>query len=137
MRDYQKDKPLVFSNLAEKYLSQKAKTVKRKSLNNLKNYMARVTDTWGLSSVRSISYAEIEDFLYEQDVLERTRANIKSCLHAFFTWLKRRRIITAQQFPEFLEVNFEPGWRNIIDIGTQQAIIAEIRRLSHPIDPKI
>lgn len=137
VRDYDKNKPLAFSNLAQKYLVQKAKTVKPKSLNNLKNYMGRAIDTWGFANVKTIAYSEIEDFLYAQDVSEKTRANIKSCLHDFFTWLKRRRVITQQQFPEFPEIDFELGWRNIIDIGTQQAIISEVRRISYHLNPKI
>ena len=136
-RDYQKDKPLAFGNLAKKYLSHKAKTVKPKSLNNLKNYMNRATAMWGFVNVKSIAYAEIEDFLFLQNVSEKTRANMKSCLHDFFSWLRRRRIISQQQLPEFPEIKFELGWRNIIDIRTQQAILAEIRQLSNDVNPKI
>jgi len=39
--------------------------------------------------------------------------------------------------PEFPRVEFELGWHNIIDIETQQAILAEIKRLTWDIDRKI
>lgn len=38
---------------------------------------------------------------------------------------------------EFPRVEFELGWRNIIDIETQKAILAEIKRLTWDIDRKI
>jgi len=46
-------------------------------------------------------------------------------------------MITSQQFPEFPQVKFELGWRNIVDIETQQKIISEVRRISYNVNPKI
>jgi hypothetical protein len=99
--------------------------------------MNKAIDAWGLMNVKSIGYAEIEDFLYAQKVSDKTRANIKSCLHDFFTWLKRRKVITIQQFPEFPEIDFELGWRKIVDIETQQKIIAEVKRISYDTNHKV
>jgi hypothetical protein len=42
-----------------------------------------------------------------------------------------------QQFPEFPQIKFELGWRNIIDIPTQQKIVNEVYRISYGINPKI
>lgn len=99
--------------------------------------MTRAINSWGFTNVKNVGYAEIEDFLFNQDVSDKTRANIKSCLHDFFMWLKKRRVITQQQFPEFPDVKFELGWRTIVDIKTQQEIINEVYRISHQINPKI
>jgi hypothetical protein len=38
---------------------------------------------------------------------------------------------------KFPEVSFKLGWRGIIDIETQQAIIGEAYRISYEINPKI
>jgi integrase len=137
LRDYHKDRPLAFTHLAEQYIDFKKKTLKPRSFANINNYMNKAMEAWGYLNVKSIGYPEIEDFLYSQKVSDKTRANMKSCLHDFFMWLKRRRIITAQQVPEFPEIKFELGWRNIIDLQTQQEIIGEVKRISHDINPKI
>ncbi|MGD9058275.1 MAG: hypothetical protein PVF38_19165 [Desulfobacterales bacterium] len=136
-RDYHPDRPLTFIHLAEQYVDFKKKVLKPRSYSNIKRYMHKAVDAWGYISVKSIGYAEIEDFLYAQKVSDKTRANMKSCLHDFFSWLKRRRVITLQQFPEFPQIKFELGWRNIVDIETQQAIINEVYRISHAVNPKI
>jgi integrase len=62
---------------------------------------------------------------------------MKSCLHDFWTWLRKRKIITHQQFPEFPETPYELGYRNITDIVTQQKIIKEVKKLTYHINPKI
>ena len=59
---------------------------------------------------------------------------MKSGLHSFFHWVKRREKIPV---PEFPELTFELGWRKIIDKETQQAIIDEVYRISFQINPKI
>jgi len=137
VRDHRPNRPLSFQNQSEQYLTFKKKTVKKKSFNNLKNYISRAVDAWEHTNVKGIGYAEIEDFLFSQAVSDKTRANIKSCLHDFFTWLRKRHVITPQQFPEFPEVKFELGMRQIIDQGTQRAIIDEVYRISYHINPKI
>jgi integrase len=99
--------------------------------------MTRAMKAWDYANIKAIGYAEIEDFIFAQNVSDKTKANIRSCLHDFWTWLRKRRVITLQQVPEFPDVSYELGYRNIIEIDTQQAIIAEIRRLTWDINPKI
>jgi integrase len=137
LRDYAKNKPLSFSNLADDYLRVKKKEVKRRSFNNLANYMARAKEGWGHRNVKMIGYAEIEDLLLAQDVSDKTKANMRSCLHDFWIWLRRRQVIKLAEVPEFPEVEFELGWRQIIDIKSQQEIIEKIYDISHSINPKI
>jgi integrase len=143
-RDYRKDNPLGFETLAEKWLAVKKKEVKLKSWNNLNNYMKRAISAWGSKNVKEIGYADIEDFLLEQTLTERdtpisdkTRANIRSALHDFWVWLRKRRLIDLYQMPEFPEVKFELGFRNTIDKTTQERILDEVYRLSFHINPKI
>ena len=135
LRDYAKDKPLAFSNLADKYLQFKQHKVKPASFRNINNYIGKATAAWGQANIKSIGYAEIEDFLWAQQVSEKTRADMRSCLHAFWTWLVDRDVI--ERMPRFPTIKFELGWRNIIDLDTQRAIIDEVGRISAHISPKI
>jgi integrase len=137
-RDYATSRPNSLRNQVEKWLEIKKKQVKRKSYNNLNNYMRQAIEAWGPeTNVKAIGYAEIEDFLVGRKCSDKTKSNMKSCLHDFWLWLKRRKVITLAQVPEFPEVKFELGWREIIDIETQQAVIAKVKELSWHIDPKI
>ncbi|MBT4363618.1 MAG: hypothetical protein HOD17_03940 [Desulfobacteraceae bacterium] len=142
-RDYKKDNPFGFENLALKYLKVKEREVKRKSYNNLANYLNRAIIVWGNSNIKTLGYAEIEDFLLTQKtkfgefVSDKTRSNMCSALHDFWKWLKKRRIITVQQFPDFPEVSLQLGWRKIVDKETQEDIIDEVYRISHHINIKV
>lgn len=144
IRDYRKDNPLGFENLALQWLKVKREQVKSKSYRNLENYISRAINAWGQTNIKYLGYAEIEDFLFGQRmegtnrfISSKTRANIKSALHAFWVWLRKRRVLAASQMPEFPEVPFELGFRKVIDKNTQTAIIAEVRNLSYHINPKI
>jgi hypothetical protein len=97
-RDYRIDNPLGFESLARKWLEVKKKEVKPKSFNNLRNYMSRAIAAWGQMNVKSIRFGEIEDFLHAQEVSDKTKANIKSCLHSFFVWVKRREKSKCRNF---------------------------------------
>jgi len=88
--------------------------------------------------------AEIEDFLAcqklkrdEKSISSKSRANLKSTLHSFWTWLRKRRVLTLAQMPEFPEVKFELAWRNTIDKETQHAVIEEVCRISNMVNIKI
>lgn len=129
-RDYQiKEKPLSFQILSAKWLAVKKQTVKPKSYANLKNYLARAGAHWGDTNIKAIGYGEIEDFLLAQAGLSpKTRHNLRSALHDFWSWLVKRRVITAADRPEFPEIPYELGWRKIIDQETFTAILAEAAR---------
>jgi integrase len=144
-RDYKKENPLGFENLATAWLKHKEKegTI---SMRHLNGHMGRAMAHWGNMNVKLIGYAEIEDFLFSEGLVnektrelvsDKTRANIKTTLHAFWVWLRKRKILTLAQIPEFPEVKFELKWRKVIDKETQQAILDEVRRLTYHINPRI
>jgi len=136
-RDYRKDQPLAFNRLAKQWLKHKRSVVRPGTFRNLKNYIIKAVSEWGNTNIKGIGYAEIEDFLYGQDVSNKTRSNMKSCFHDFWQWLRRRRVITVDQVPEFPEIKYELGWRRIIDIETQQAIVEAVQEMTRSINPKI
>ena len=96
--------------------------------------MQKAISAWGQINVKNIGFGEIEDFLHAQEVSDKTKANMKSCLHSFFVWLKRREKVPM---PEFPEVSFELGMRKIIDKETQESIIDEVYRLTYHKNPKV
>ena len=136
-RDYRKDLPLSFQNLAEKWLRVKKESVRPKTYRNLRNDIGKAIACWGHRNIKEIGYAEIEDFILEQNVSQKTRHNICSCLHDFWTWLLKRRVIKLHEFPEFPEIKYELRYRRVIDKETQERVLDEIWRISHKVNPKI
>jgi len=136
-RDYNHNAPLGLANLASQWLAIKQNEVKPRSFSNLNRYMQSAIDAWQQKNIKTIGYAEIEDFLQSQKVSDKTKSNIRSCLHTFWTWLKKRQVITSQHFPNFPEIKYQLGFRKIIDKETQKSIIDEVKRISFHINPKI
>jgi integrase len=144
-RDYRRDNPLGFENLALSWLKHKEKEGVS-CMRNLSGHMAKAMAHWGNMNIKEIGYAEIEDFLFSDTLLnektgeplsDKTRANIKATLHSFWVWLRKRQILNVAQIPEFPEVKFELKWRKVINKDTQEAILNEIHRLTYHINPKI
>ena len=103
---------------------------------------------WGNKNIKEISDGDIEDLLFDQNwktpqdkpVSQKTRHNMKSCLHDFWTWAVRREKRGGKNLidlPDFPEISYTLGWRNRTDIQTLEAILDEIRRISWNINPKI
>lgn len=137
-RDYQRANPLGFDNLSGKYLEVKQQTVKPGSMKSIGPSMKKAQEWFGSNNVKEIGYAEIEDFLLAQkDISTKTRHNIKSQLHDFFTWLVKRRVIRQDQMPEFPEVHFQLGERKTIDKATQAAILEEVHKMCWKRQPRV
>lgn len=135
IRDYQSAHPLGFATQAQKWLSIKRNQVRPRYYSNLNNYMTRAVAEWGQTNIKVIQYGHIEDFLYNiSNISDKTRHNIKICISEFFKWVSKRERIPMPDIPE---VPYELGWRNIIDISTQQSIINEVGEISYSINPKI
>jgi integrase len=142
-RDYRRDQPLGFENLSQTWLDAREAEVRagdlsREHYNNLRNYMNRATAAFGNSNIKTIGYAELEDCLKAQDKLSgKSKSNMISALHDFWTWLRKRKVITLAQFPEFPEVKYKLGYRSTISKEIQIKILEEVRRISRDVNPKI
>jgi integrase len=90
--------------------------------------MERTELAWGSHrNVKTIDYPDIEDFLLDQECSEKTRSNIRSCIHDFFVWCcKRERF----PIPDMPEIDFELGWREIINMDIQAKILDEIKQIA-------
>lgn len=143
IRDYQRDNPLGFANLADQWLEFKKATLARKSWTGLANYMSRACDLWQNRNVKEIGYPEIEDFLLclksgnGKPLSSKSRANARSVLHDFFRWLCKRKILQQSAFPEFPEVSYRLKLRKTISKAQQNQILAELYRISHHVNIRI
>ena len=145
-RDYQKEAPLGFKNLANAWLDCKARPVKRKgrkarhpisdsTLRNYKNYMRRAINKWGNKNIKDIQEKDIDDFLFGiKNISEKTRHNHRICLYNFWKWVVRREKICMPDIPE---IEFELEYRRITNFETQRKIIDEVFNISNHINPKI
>ncbi len=148
-RDYKKENPLGFENLVEKWLDYKSNTdIDKKTVQSLNNFMNRAVKRWGNRNIKEISDGDIEDLLLNQKwktpqnkiASHKTRNNMKSCLHDFWTWAikrEKRNGISFLDMPAFPEIKYTLGWRNITDIGTLENILDEIKKISWSVNPKI
>ncbi len=134
-RDYKNNNPLGYENLALKWLSIKKKNTKANTYRNLKRDIYKAIDCWGQRNIKTIGYGDIEDFLYDLNVSDKTRYNTWSCIHDFFTWVVKREKIPMPDMPDCSK--FELGWRTIIDLHIQQEIIDKVKEISWDVNPKI
>ena len=138
-RDYRKNNPLGFENLALKYLERKRQEVR--CYRNLDNHLSRAIDWFGNTNIKSIGFGEIEDFIKGQkkengEILSnKTLHNILTSLHAFFRWVSKRE--REVMIPDFPEIKYELGWRNTISLEVQDEIIDEVYKISHKVNKKI
>jgi integrase len=136
-RDYHKDHPLGFETLALKWLEIKKGKVKPNTFRNLERDITKAITHFQQTNIKNVGYAEIEDFIFAQPVSDKTKANLKSCLHDFWTWLRKRKVLKLNQMPEFPAISFELKFRKVIDKDTQERILDEIHRISFDFNPRI
>jgi integrase len=74
----------------------------------------------------------------QNDLSGKTVRNMFSALHSFYQWLRKRKIISLQEMPEFPDTSqYVMGYRNLISKDQQLAVLDEVYRLSYKINPKI
>ena len=127
-RDYRSDNPLSFMKQSERWLTVKENEVSKDTHRKYTRFMRYACAEWKDRNVKSISYGDIEDFLYSgRFKSDKYRHDAKSCLNHFFDWLVKREKITKPGIPI---IRFDLGWRNIIGLKTQKQIIEEVYRIA-------
>ena len=132
--DYKKSNPNGFNNLSERYLKKKKKL---KSFSNVRNYIRVAQKHFSETNVKYITAADLDEFLFDiENISEKTRSNYKSALSDFWKQLKKWKIITLSQMPDFsdIEIDVDLGWRNFTTWETQQEILETIKKDS--VNPK-
>lgn len=136
IRDYQKDNPLGFANLVNKFLYSK------RLLKGVKKYEQRLrfaTDTWGNRNIKAIGFADVENLiidLTEQGLSSKYIKDIRDCIKMFYRWLWKTGELTYDQIPQFPTVKAHMEYRNIVDKATQDKILAEVKRITQ-FNPRI
>ena len=109
-------KPLGFSNLANEWLAVRTKQVR--CPNNLIYHMGFAVDFFQNTNIKNIQYTELENFylFLPKRLAEKTKANIFTTLHAFFSeFVKReKRNKRFLEMPEFPVIRFELRRRKTI-----------------------
>lgn len=128
-RDYKKDNPLSFTNMVNKWLEHKKDEVKRNSYRSISNHMDKAKECFGHRNVKELQYGDFDDFMHGLKLAQKTKHNILSTVHSFYSWLKLRRDI--QMMPDFpFPEKVEMGYRRTVDKETQIAIIEEVKRIA-------
>ncbi|MBF0529503.1 MAG: hypothetical protein HQK55_09580 [Deltaproteobacteria bacterium] len=134
-RDYQvKEKPLAFDSLADQWLTMKERTVRPGTFKNLRAYMADAKKNWRDVNIKTISYGQIEDYIIGLPVSAKTKFNACAALKDFWQWVGKRETVSVPQFPE---IKFDLGYRQTIDMLTQEKILGEIYRLTYDWNPRV
>jgi len=127
-RDYKiKAKPLSFDRLADEWLDLKATQIKPSSIRSLKAGIRKAQETWGPSNIKSIQYAQIEDFIKTYPGAPKSKSNALAALKQFWSWAHDRYDVPAmKKWPRLGYV--EMAYRDTVDLPTQEAIIADIEK---------
>jgi len=126
-RDYKKDNPLGFTNMSNKWMGYHLPEVRKGSQKNIKSHMAHAQAFFENRNVKDLRYGDFEDFIKSLSLSDKSKHNVMSTVHHFYTWMKRRQEIAA--LPDFPEISFELGYRRTVDKETQIKIIEEVGRI--------
>lgn len=79
-RDYKRDNPLGFKNLATKWLEQKKQTnVKDKTIQSYTNFLDKAIEVWGNCNIKTIGTGEVQDFLFKDYLNSATNKRKNGC----------------------------------------------------------
>lgn len=128
--DYRKDTPYAFHRLADDFLKEKA------GMRNITYHMEKAKVFFKDMNVKHIRRRDIKAFLDNLAVSDKTRFNYRATLHHFFaSYLVDEEILS--EAPKFPEVEFELGYRNIIDLETQASVVDQVKKDTYAANPKI
>jgi len=137
-RDYQKDNPLGFSNLSDKWLNIQYNRG-LKCPNSKRLHISIACNFFLNTNIKEIGYGELEDFFtgLNSEWSEKYRADIMGTLTQFLKWVAKRE----KHYDMPLEI---PTFRNpvmrmrkTVDKDTQGKILDEVKRLTWDKNPKI
>jgi integrase len=132
IRDYQKEQPLSFSNLTQKYIQYKKEEIR--SWGKISYHLDYAKDFFKNQNIKNIAEGELEDFLHflPEHLSGKTKKNIFTTLHAFWAWVQKREKKKNPYFqvPEFPKIEYQLAWRKIVTKETQWTILEETKRIA-------
>ncbi|WP_462327717.1 hypothetical protein [Desulfobaculum sp.] len=134
-KDYKADSPHSFARLADAFLKEKQHL---KSYRSIRNHMTKAKAFFGDMNVKLFKRRHIKQFLWSLNVSDKTRFNYRSTLHHFFhAYLVDEEYISISEVPRFPAIDYELGYRNIVDMPTQNEIVDKVRENTWDLNPKI
>jgi len=138
-RDYRKDQPLGFANLADQFLIYKATVEKKRSTQKMAYHLNYAKSLFQNRNIKDIGEGELQDLLafLPPHLSDKTKKNIFTTLHSLWAWVQKRERKKNPFFiiPEFPSIQYQLKWRRIVDKPTQWQILQEIERIAP--NPKI
>lgn len=141
-REWAKDQPLSFLSLREKFVESKdIKDISTKQIVHIEMVLNKAGDKWDMMQIKDITESEIDDFFIKTknaEIGNKTLANYKTVLHDFWAWaVKREKRKSKLEMPDFPDIKYKMGWRNIVDMESQEKILNELWNISKDSNPRI
>lgn len=135
-RDYMRNNPLGFENLALQWLKIKEHEIKYSSYRKIADHIGKAVNLWHNRNVKEIRLVDFQYFLASlSNLSDKTKHYHLQSLKQFFKWLYDNEEIS--RLPKFPEVKFSLAYRNTISKDVQQEVINEVYQLSKPVNLKI
>lgn len=132
-RDYRKDQPLGFSNLADQFLTYKTSVEKKRSTDKMVYHINYARSFFQNRNIKDIGEGELQDLLafLPSQLSDKTKKNIFTTLHSLWAWVQKRERKKNPFFsiPEFPSIQYQLKWRKIVDKPTQWQILEEIKQI--------
>ena len=139
-REWAKNQPLSFLTLREKFVKYKeVQDISVKHVRHIERVLGKAGERWDWMQIKNITEGEIEYFFTaDHGVVNKTLSNWKGVLHDFWSWVVRREKRKSKiSMPDFPDIKFKMGWRNIVSMEDQAKILDEIWRITKKINPRI
>ena len=139
-REWAKNQPLSFLSLREKFINfKKIQDISSKQIRHIERVLEKAGEKWDYLQIKDIAEVEIFDFFsIDHHIGNKTLTNWKTVLHDFWSWivrLEKRR--SNLKMPDFPDIKFKMGWRNIVSMEDQSKILDEIWKITEKINSRI
>jgi len=124
-KDYRADCPYAFDRLAYEYLKEKTHL---KSYRHTERFMESAIEFFGCTNVKAIKGPDFKRFLKTLKYKPKTKDNCMAVIKNFFRWyLVEEEILQPYQLPRFPKIEYEMGWRKLVDWETQDKILEHLK----------
>lgn len=139
VRDHLASMPLSFTNQARAYLEYK-KRQKLATFRAVERYINRAAAFFGDRNVKYIKKKDISRFLQSlKNISKKTKANYTSQIRDFYYnfLYEEEEILGLADLPKMPKIDFELGFRKIINIETREKIVDRFKEMTYEKNPKL
>jgi len=127
-RDYKKDNPLGFISLSRKFLERKQQARKKGAFKNIRRHIELAQEFFQQRNVKDLKYGDFDDFQASLNLADKTKHNVMSTVHHFFSWLHLRQDVKIM--PTFPVIAFEMEMRRTLSKSDQGRVLDELKRIA-------